>query len=79
MSFKINDNKLLKKYNQTQKKVKNLLNIKLDSEAVYGDNDKYVKTKIKIVNNMSRSKYIFVKQQDDQYYFQLYIRTYTPK
>ena len=55
------------------------MNIKLDSEAVYGDNDKYVKTKIKIVNNMSRSKYIFVKQQDDKYYFQLYIWTYSPK
>ena len=76
MFFKINDNK---KYTQTWKKVKNLLNIKLDSETVYGDIDKYVKTKIKIVNNMSRSKYIFVKQQDDKYYFQLYIRTYSPK
>ena len=76
MFFKINDNK---KYTQTWKKVKNLLNIKLDSETVYGDIDKYVKTKIKIVNNMSRSKYIFVKQQDDKYYFQLYILTYSPK
>ena len=28
-------------------KVSNLLNIKLDSEPVYGDNDKYIKTKIK--------------------------------
>ena len=47
MSFKINDNKLLKMYNQIWKKVKNLLNIKFDSEPVYGDNDKYIKTKIK--------------------------------
>ena len=29
-------------------KNKNLLNIKFDSEPVYGDNDKYIKTKIKI-------------------------------
>ena len=48
MSFKISDNKLFKKYNQIWKKVKNLLNIKFNSEPVYGDNDKYMKTKIKI-------------------------------
>ena len=28
-------------------KVRNSLNIKFDSEPVYGDNDKYIKTKIK--------------------------------
>ena len=48
MSFKISDNKLFKKYNQIWKKVKNLLNIKFNSEPVYGDNNKYMKTKIKI-------------------------------
>ena len=32
-------------------KVKNLLNIKFDSESVYGDNDKYIKTKIKLYDN----------------------------
>ena len=29
-------------------KVKNVLKIKFDSEPVYGDNEKYIKTKIKI-------------------------------
>ena len=48
MPFKINDNKLLKKYNQILKKVENLLNIKFDNEPVCGDNDKYIKTKIKV-------------------------------
>ena len=47
--FKINDNKLLKVYTQIWKRVRNLLNIKSDSETVYGDNDKYIKTKIKII------------------------------
>ena len=28
-------------------KISNLMNIKFDSEPVYGDNDKYIKTKIK--------------------------------
>ena len=40
MSFKIIDKRLLKKYTQIWKKVKNLLNIKFDTEPVHGDNDK---------------------------------------
>ena len=47
ISFKISDKQLLRKYNQIWKKVKSLLNVKLDSEPVYGDNDKYIKTKTK--------------------------------
>ena len=45
MSFKVINNKLFKKYTQISKRVRNLLNIKLDSESVYGDNDEYRKTK----------------------------------
>ena len=48
MFFKINDNKLLKKYNKIWQKISNLMIIKFDSEPVYGDNDKYIKTKIKM-------------------------------
>ena len=48
MSFKASNNKLLKKYNKIWEKVGNLLNIEFDSEPVYGDVDKYVKTKIKM-------------------------------
>ena len=47
MSFKISDKQLLKKYNQIWKKVRSLLNREFDSEPVHGDNDKYIKTKIK--------------------------------
>ena len=45
MFFKVNDNKLLKKYNKIWQKISNLMNIKFDGEPVYGDNDKYTKTK----------------------------------
>ena len=38
--------KLLKKYNKIQKRVNSLMNIEFDSEPVYGDNDKHIKTKI---------------------------------
>ena len=48
MTFKISDKQLLKKYNQISKKVEKLLETKFDSKPVYGDNDKYIKAKIKI-------------------------------
>ena len=48
MSFKVSDNKLLKKYNKICEKISNLLDIKFDSQPVYGGGDKYMKTKIKM-------------------------------
>ena len=48
MSFKVGDNKLLKKYNKIWEKNCHLMNIEFDSEPVYGDNDKNIKTKIKM-------------------------------
>ena len=48
MSFKVSDNKLLKKCNKIWEKISNLLDIKFDSEPVYGDVDKYIKTKTKM-------------------------------
>ena len=48
MSFKISYSILLKKYNQIWKRVEKLLKVKFDSEPVYGDNDKHIKTKIEI-------------------------------
>ena len=48
MSFKINDKQLLKKYIQIWKRVEKLLKIEFNSKPVYGDIDKYIKTKIKI-------------------------------
>ena len=48
MSFKVSDNKLLKKYNKIWERVGNLLNTEFDSEPVYDDADKYIKTKIKM-------------------------------
>ena len=49
MSFKVNDNKLLKKHTKIWERVRILMNIKFDSETVYGDNDKYIKAKIKVI------------------------------
>ena len=52
MSFKVGDNKLLKRYNKIWEKVSNLMNIKFDSEPVYGDGDKYIKIKIKMYGSI---------------------------
>ena len=48
MSFKASDNKLLKKYTKIWEKVSNSMSIEFDSEPLYGNDDKYVKTKIKL-------------------------------
>ena len=49
MSFRINNNKqLLKTYNKICKKIEKLMNIDLQSKPVYGNDEKYIKTKIRI-------------------------------
>ena len=48
MHFKISSKQLLKKYIQIWKRVEKLLKIGFYSKPVYGDNDKYIKAKIKI-------------------------------
>ena len=48
VSFKVIDNKLLNKYNKIWERVSNVLSIKFDSEPFYDDNDKHIKTKIKL-------------------------------
>ena len=47
MSFYATNNRLLKKYIEIWEKVSSLLDKEFDSETVYGNDDKYIKTKIK--------------------------------
>ena len=47
MSFKVTDKKLLNKYNKIWEKVEELLNVKFESKPIYGEDDKYVKAKLK--------------------------------
>ena len=58
--FIVDDNRLLKKYSKIWGKIGNLINIEFDSEPVYGYDDKYIKTKIKLyrekVNTNFQSK-----------------------
>ena len=48
MSFRVNNKKLLKMYNKIWEKIEKLININFESKPIYGDNNKYIKTKIKI-------------------------------
>ena len=48
MSFRVKDKQLLKNYNILWEKIEKLMKIHFESMPVYGDVDKYIKTKIKI-------------------------------
>ena len=54
LSFRVNNKQLLKNYNKIWTKTEKLLRIDFESKHVYGDDDKYIKTKTKIYeDNMS--------------------------
>ena len=48
MYFRANNKQLLKNNNKIWEKVEKLMKINFESKPVYGDDDKYIKTKIKI-------------------------------
>ena len=47
MSLMGKDKQLLENYNKIWKKIERLMSIDFDSKTTYGDDDKYIKTKIK--------------------------------
>ena len=47
MSLMVKDKQLLKNYNKIWKKIERLMSIDFDRKPVYGNDDKYIKTKIK--------------------------------
>ena len=46
MSFIVKDKQLLKIYIRIWEKIEKLMQINFESKPVYGDDDKYIKTKI---------------------------------
>ena len=61
MSFRVEDKQLLKNYNKIWEKIEKLMKIDFESKPVYGDDDKYIKTKIKtyeksIITNFHNKK-----------------------
>ena len=51
MSFIVRDKQLLKKYTKIWETIKELMKINFESNPVYSDDDKYIKTKIKMYAN----------------------------
>ena len=61
MSFRVKDKQRLKNYNKIWEKVEKLMKTDFESKPVYGDDDKYIKTKIKtyeksIITNFHNKK-----------------------
>ena len=48
MSLVVKDKQLLKNYNKIWEKIEKLMKINFESKSAYGEDDKYIKTKIKI-------------------------------
>ena len=48
MSFRVNNKQLLKDYNKIWENIEKVMRIDSEGKPVYGDNDKYIKTKIKV-------------------------------
>ena len=53
----------LKTYTKVWGKISSLMNIKFDSESVYGHNDKYIKTKIKLYGDKINTNFQGKKYQ----------------
>ena len=61
ISFRVMDKQLLKNYNRVWEKIEKIMKIDFESMPVYGDDDKYIKTKIKtyeknIITNFHNKK-----------------------
>ena len=72
MSFRVNNKLFLENYNKIWEKVEKLLRIDFESKPVYGDDNKYIKTKIKIytgsmVTNFHNKKYLKKKHHVSVY------------
>ena len=72
MFFKDNDNNLLKRYTKIQKKISSLMDVEFNSESVYGDNDKYIKTKIKAYRHEITTNFQGKKYQKKMHHINVY-------
>ena len=61
MSLKVKDKQLLKNYNKIWKKTERLMSIDFDSRPTYGDDDKYIKTKIKTYEDSITTNFCNIK------------------
>ena len=68
MSFRVNNTQLLKKYNKIWEKIEKLMKTDFENKPVYGNDEKYIKTKIKIyADNMITKKCLKKKHHVNVY------------
>ena len=76
MSLMVKDKILFKNYSKIWKKIERLTNIDFNSKPTYGDDDKYIKTKIKIFeDSIITNSYIkkgSKKYQKKKYHINVY-------
>ena len=70
MSFRINNEQLLKNYNKIWEKIEKLVSINFESKPVYGD--KYIKTKIKTYANSITTNFHNKKWPKKKYHVNVY-------
>ena len=84
MSLMIKDIQLLKNYNKIWKKIEKLMKIDFNTKTTYGDDDKYIKTKIKtykdnITTNFYNKKGFKKYQKKKQILSFMHMKNITPK
>ena len=72
MFFRVNDKQLLKNYSKIWEKTEKLMKIDFESKLVYGDDNKYNKTKIKIYADSIITKFITNKCLKKKHHVKVY-------
>ena len=72
MSLSVNKKQLLKNYNKIWENIEKLMSIDFESKPVYGDDDKYIKAKVKIyagsvIKNFHNKKVLNIKHHVNVY------------
>ena len=72
MSFRANNKQFLKSYNKIWEKAKKLIKINFESKPVYCDDDKCIKTKIKLYASSRLQNFIIKKCQKKKHHASVY-------
>ena len=72
LSFRVYGKQLLKNYNKIWEKVEKLMRIDFESKPVYGDDDKYIKTKIKIYPDRMIINFHYKKMSKKKHHASVY-------
>ena len=75
MSHMIKDIQFLKCYNKIWKKIEKLMKIDFNTKTIYGDDDKYIKTKIKTYKDNITTNFI-IKKSLKKYQKKCHINVY---